>query len=67
MKVSNSELILYLDRIDKYDDSNDRLVDRNTKANLKGFLIGGGDPESNNFKERMHDEYYLFSQIRNKK
>lgn len=57
---------MYLDRIDDYDSSNDRLVDKNTKANLKGFLIGGGDPESNNFKERMCDEYHLFNQICNR-
>lgn len=63
MKVSNSELASYLDRIDNYDDSNDKLVDRNTKANLKGFLIGGGDPDSNSFRERMCDEYHLFNQI----
>lgn len=64
MKIDNSELPIYLNKIDEYDDTYDMLVDKNTKANLKGYLIGGGDPTSDNFKDRMRDEYHLYRQVR---
>lgn len=59
-KVTGKELIDLINAIDKYDDTDDFLVDNTTKSNLKNLLIGGADPNSDNFQDKFRDEYHLY-------
>lgn len=60
--MTNEELIKIYNRIDMYE-SKDSIVTEYTKKNLKSLLIAGANPNSENFKERFPDEYYLFCRV----
>lgn len=62
--MDNSDLIRYLNAIDRYNNESDFLIDENTKRTLKSLLISGVNPDSDNFKDKFVDEYYLYRKIK---
>lgn len=63
--MTNEELITVCNLIDKCH-SHNRIVTNYTKMALKSLLISGANPDSQSFKERFPDEYYLYCLVTNR-